>query len=51
MNMNKKYISVKQYADSENITVQAVYQRIERKEIKTERVGSIILVEAPETYT
>ena len=39
-------LTVKEYADKEGITVQAVYYRIEKKIIKSIKVGKMILVKA-----
>jgi len=38
------YISVKEYADLEGITVQAVYSRIAKGTVKFQKVGSVFLI-------
>ena len=38
------YISVKQYAEDHDISVQAVYQAINRKSIESKKIGKIVLV-------
>lgn len=38
------YISVKQYAEDHNISVQAVYQAINRNSIEYKKIGKIVLV-------
>ena len=38
-------ISVKEYAEIENISVQAVYQRIAKNSVKFQKIGSVFLVE------
>lgn len=39
--------TVKEYADSQSITVQAVYKRIKAKTIKFRKVGSVYLISEP----
>jgi predicted DNA-binding protein YlxM (UPF0122 family) len=39
-----EYISVKQYAQDHKISVQAVYQAINRNSIDFKRLGKVILV-------
>jgi|TARA_R110000824_G_scaffold212348_1_gene398529 hypothetical protein len=40
----KDFVSVKDYAKSENISVQAVYQRIAKNSIKYQKIGSVFLI-------
>lgn len=40
-----KIKTVKQYADDNNVSVQAVYQSIKRGNLKTRKLGSTILIE------
>ena len=40
----KDFISVKEYAKLENISVQAVYQRIAKNTVTFEKIGSVFLV-------
>lgn len=39
-----EYISVKQYAQNHKISVQAVYQAINRNSIEYKKIGKIVLV-------
>ena len=41
----KKYLPVKEYAELNEITVQAVYQKIRRGNLGTKKIGSFTLVE------
>jgi len=38
------FISVKQYADLKNVSVQAVYGKINRNTVEIKKIGNIILV-------
>ena len=40
----KDFISVKDYADLEGITVQAVYNRIAKGTVKFQKIGNVFLV-------
>jgi len=40
----KGFISVKDYADKEQISVQAVYQRIAKNTVTYEKVGKVFLI-------
>jgi len=40
----KDFVSVKEYAGLEGISVQAVYQRIAKHTVTFEKVGSVFLV-------
>lgn len=39
------FISVKEYAEIEKISVQAVYQRIAKGTVKFQKIGSVFLVQ------
>ena len=40
------WITVKQYADIKDISVQAVYQSIKRKSLESKMIGKTVLVKA-----
>ena len=40
----ENYISVKEYADKEGITVQAVYSRIAKETVKFKKIGNVFLI-------
>ena len=40
----KNFISVKEYAELNNISVQAVYQRIAKNTVEYQKIGSVFLV-------
>jgi len=39
-------LTVKQYANDQNISVQAVYSRIKKGKVKFRKIGSLHLIEA-----
>jgi predicted DNA-binding protein YlxM (UPF0122 family) len=39
-----KYMTVKEYADKEKISVQAVYQKIRLKHLTSKKIGNLTLV-------
>jgi len=39
-----KYMSVKGYAELKGITVQAVYQAVNRKTLESKKLGSVVLI-------
>tara|TARA_R110000782_G_scaffold4067_1_gene14458 strand:+ start:66 stop:203 length:138 start_codon:yes stop_codon:yes gene_type:complete len=40
----KEFVSVKDYAKSQSISVQAVYQRIAKNSVKFQKIGSVFLI-------
>tara|TARA_R110000751_G_scaffold15070_1_gene48725 strand:+ start:582 stop:725 length:144 start_codon:yes stop_codon:yes gene_type:complete len=40
----ENYMTVKDYADLKGISVQAVYQAINRKTINSKKLGSVVLI-------
>tara|TARA_R110000824_G_C14766459_1_gene630411 strand:- start:373 stop:516 length:144 start_codon:yes stop_codon:yes gene_type:complete len=40
----ENYMTVKDYADLKGISVQAVYQAINRKTIDSKKLGSVVLI-------
>ena len=44
INELNNWMTVKDYADRENISVQAVYQAVNRKTLESKRLGSVVLI-------
>lgn len=44
----KGYMSVKDYADKNCISVQAVYKKIKNKQLDVKKIGSFTLVKDPD---
>ncbi len=42
---DRKYMTVKEYADKKHVTVQSVYQKIKRANLGSKKIGSLTLVE------
>lgn len=42
--MNNDYVSVKEYAEKKGVTVQAVYQAMNRKTVSYKKIGTLTLV-------
>lgn len=45
----KSFMTVKEYAEKNNISVQAVYQRIKNNKLTCKKIGSMHLVEVEPT--
>jgi predicted DNA-binding protein YlxM (UPF0122 family) len=45
MDLDKKYMPVRDYADKKGVSVQAVYQMIRRGNLKFKKIGTYTLVE------
>lgn len=45
VNINK-YMTVKEYAERNNISVQAVYQSVKRNTIEFKKIGSLVLIKS-----
>jgi len=39
-----KWMTVKEYADMKGISVQAVYQSVNRNTIESKKIGSVVLI-------
>lgn len=42
---NKKIMTVKQFAEKEGISVQAVYKQVRENRVKSVKIGKVILIE------
>tara|TARA_Y100000310_G_C20466802_1_gene708050 strand:+ start:82 stop:234 length:153 start_codon:yes stop_codon:yes gene_type:complete len=45
--VNERFMTVKEYAGQNNVSVQSVYQSIKRGAIEVKKIGSLILVKIP----